>query len=237
MRLMLTFCRTSDRPGTKEESTVSLIYLHPSLRYPLHRRKESLYSGIDPSTYSATSQTGYKWGFAANTTRVDVAALQATREEVGAATYGRASQSQSGSGESGKRVHGPALPSASDLVLAREVAGESEARERGLKRRRERAEAKERVEDMVGPKEVGREGMMEKKRARREGDKAFREKGDDGMVETDEATLLGGGDSFKERCALCPVGCDTVADWLLQNCATRRGSEAFRGKAECRQGR
>jgi hypothetical protein len=52
---------------------------------------------------------------------------------------------------------------------------------------------------MVGPKEVGREGMLEKKRARREGDRAFREKGDDGFVEADEKTLLGGGDSFRER--------------------------------------
>jgi len=54
---------------------------------------------------------------------------------------------------------------------------------------------------MVGPKEVGREGMLEKKRARREGDRAFREKGDDGFVEADEKTLLGGGDSFRERIA------------------------------------
>ena len=41
--------------------------------------------------------------------------------------------------------------------------------------------------------------MLEKKRARREGDRAFREKGDDGFVEADEKTLLGGGDSFRER--------------------------------------
>jgi hypothetical protein len=51
---------------------------------------------------------------------------------------------------------------------------------------------------MVGPKEVGKEGMLEKKRARREDDRAFREKGDDGF-EADESTLLGGGDSFRDQ--------------------------------------
>jgi hypothetical protein len=57
---------------------------------------------------------------------------------------------------------------------------------------------------MVGPREVGKEGMLEKKRARREADKSFREKGDDGL-EADETTLLGGGDSFKQQYVwLCP---------------------------------
>jgi hypothetical protein len=78
---------------------------------------------------------------------------------------------------------------------------EYQAAERGVKRKRDRAEAKERVEDMVGPKEVGKEGMLEKKRARREDDRAFREKGDDGF-EADESTLLGGGDSFRDQYAL-----------------------------------
>ena len=94
---------------------------------------------------------------------------------------------------------GPTLPSASDLVLARESAAEYDSAERSYKRKREKAEAKERIEDMVGPKEVGREAMLEKKRARREGDRSFRERGDEGFAETDEGTLMGGGDSFKER--------------------------------------
>lgn len=99
-------------------------------------------------------------------------------------------------------MQGPTLPSASDLVLARETASEYQDEERKYKRKREREEVKDRIEDMVGPKEVGREGMLEKKRARREGDRAFRDKGDDGM-EADESTLLGGGDSFKERYVSC----------------------------------
>lgn len=119
---------------------------------------------------------------------------------MGAATYGREVSTSNPSGSS--RVLGPTLPSSADLTLSREAASEYESAERSYKRKRDRLEAKERVEDMVGPKEVGREGMLEKKRVKREGDRAFREKGDDGFVEADEKTLLGGGDSFKERCVI-----------------------------------
>jgi hypothetical protein len=60
------------------------------------------------------------------------------------------------------------LPSASDLTLGREMNAEQQLDIRAHKRKREKAEGKERVEDVVGPKEVRREGMLEKKRAKRE---------------------------------------------------------------------
>lgn len=94
---------------------------------------------------------------------------------------------------------GPALPSSADRVLAEEEAEERRAAELQRKRKRERAEDKDRVEDMVGPKEIGKAGMLEKKRVKREDDRAFRERGDDGFIEADDRTLMGGGDSFKER--------------------------------------
>lgn len=158
---------------------------------------EALYRGVEAQ--SASSQTGYKWSFASKASKADSAAVQAAREEVGAATYKRARSDHSGPSASGSgRVQGPTLPSQSDLTMAREEEESRGLSARDLKRKRDRKEEKERVEDMVGPKEVGREGMLEKKRARRETDRAFREKGDDGF-EADESTLLGGGDSFKER--------------------------------------
>ena len=129
---------------------------------------------------------------------MDGDALRKVRESVGAATYGRDAGLSSSSGGGG-RVIGPTLPSSSDLTLSREAASEYEGAERAYKRKRDRLEENERVEDMVGPKDVGREGILEKKKAKRENDKAFREKGDDGFVESDEKTLLGGGDSFRER--------------------------------------
>ncbi|KAK0209143.1 hypothetical protein DFS33DRAFT_1415419 [Desarmillaria ectypa] len=150
---------------------------------------EKLYAGVDSSSIPATSQTSYKWSFASKS---DGEALRAARESVGAATQSRAL-----SGSSAGRVQGPTLPSAADLVLAREMDAEYRDEERKYKRKRERTEDKERIEDMVGPREVGREGMLEKKRARREADKSFREKGDD-SVELDDSALFAG-DSFQAR--------------------------------------
>ncbi|PPQ69477.1 hypothetical protein CVT25_002041 [Psilocybe cyanescens] len=169
----------------------------------------SYYDGIAPGSIPATSNTSYKWSFASKS-RADEEALRVARAEVGAATYGRGSSSRStaydetaersslpsGSG----RVLGPAMPSASDLTLAQELTKEQRDEERAYKRKREKLDAKERMEEMVGPKPVGREGMMEKKKLRREGDRAFREKGDEGL-ELDESTLMGGGDSFKDQLA------------------------------------
>jgi len=162
---------------------------------------KSLYAGIDPSKQSATSQTAYKWSFASRRSRAEDEALQAARAEVGAATYRAGGESSSRSGDgSNKRVQGPSLPPQADRVLAREAAEESASAERDYQRKRDRAEARERVEDMVGPREVGRERVLEKKRERREGDRAFRERGDEGLA-VDEGTLLGGGSSFKAEIA------------------------------------
>ncbi|KAF5352333.1 hypothetical protein D9756_006153 [Leucocoprinus leucothites] len=161
------------------------------------------YEGIDTSSAQASDHTAYKWSFTSKQTRADDNALRVAREEISAATNVRDHSFQaaaSGSGGSGGRVIGPAMPSASDLTLAREYATEREEEERRHQRKRDKAEAKDRVEDMVGPKAVGREAMLEKKQVRRENNRAFRERGDDGL-DMDESTTMGGGDSFKERIA------------------------------------
>lgn len=92
------------------------------------------------------------------------------------------------------------MPSAADLTLARELTKEQRDEERAYQKKREKLDAKDRLEEMVGPKPVGKEAMFEKKRAKREGDRSFRERGDDGL-ELDESTLMGGGDSFREQMA------------------------------------
>lgn len=128
--------------------------------------------------------------------------MQVARAEVGAATYGVGNgPSTTPGGGSIKRVKGPTMPPQADRILAREAAEEKAAEEREYQRKRDRAEARERVEDAVGPREVGRERMLEKKRERREGDRAFRERGDEGL-DVDEGTLMGGGDSFKAQWVL-----------------------------------
>jgi len=152
------------------------------------RSLESIYQG---ATEKAPT-TRHRWNFASKTSKKDSDAIRAVREEVEASKVG-------GSSTSSKRVLGPTLPSRADRVLAEEEVEERRAAEIHRKRKRERAEDKDRVEDMVGPKEIGKAGLLEKKRVKRENDKAFREKGDDGFVEADDRTLMGGGDSFKER--------------------------------------
>ena len=162
----------------------------------------SLYSGVE--TQSASSQTAYRWSFASKASKNDNDAVQAARNEVDSATWNRPSRAgEAGPSSGSRRLQGPTLPSQSDLTLAREVADEGRKAERDYQRKRDRRDAKDRVEDMVGPKEVGKEGMLEKKRARREADKAVREKGDDGF-EADETTLMGSGGSFQEAYVSIP---------------------------------
>ncbi|KAF9260793.1 hypothetical protein L218DRAFT_906430 [Marasmius fiardii PR-910] len=165
----------------------------------------TLYAGIENSDLPATSQTSYKWSFTSKSTRADNEAIKQARESVGAATQNRpdplgSSSSAPGPSSSKGRMQGPTLPSASDMQLAKETAAELREEERKYKRKRERVEDRERIEDMVGPKEVGREGMLEKKRMKRENDRTFRERGDEGL-EADESTLMGGGDSFRAHIA------------------------------------
>lgn len=54
---------------------------------------------------------------------------------------------------------------------------------------------------MLGPRSVGKEAQLEKKRVQRENNRAFREAREDAGLELDEGTLMGGGDSFKDQIA------------------------------------
>ncbi|KAF9069336.1 hypothetical protein BDP27DRAFT_1383237 [Rhodocollybia butyracea] len=164
---------------------------------------KSLYAGVDISTIPSQAQTGYKWSFASKASRADDEALKRARASVSAATRLRDIEEPFDSPSTSRgssRMQGPTLPSAADMQLARELTTETREEERNLKRKREKKEDKDRIEDMVGPREVGREGMLEKKRAKRDSDRTFRDKGDEGL-EADESTLMGGGDSFKQQVA------------------------------------
>ena len=108
------------------------------------------------------------------------------------------SHGEGSSSRPGGRIQGPTMPPGFDLTLAREEAAEHRDEERAHKRKRDKMETKDRIEEMVGPKPVGREGMLEKKKLKRENDRDFREKGDEGL-EIDEKTLMGGDDSFRAQ--------------------------------------
>ena len=178
---------------------------------------ETYYDGINSASIPATINTAYKWSFASKKTRADDDALRNAREQVGAATYGHqqdpvlVSHADGPSSRPGGRIQGPAMPPGFDLTLAREQAAEHRDEERTHKRKRDKMETKERIEEMVGPKPVGREGMLEKKKLKRENDRDFREKGDEGL-EMDEKTLMGGDDSFRAQ-----YDCLLRADQILTN--------------------
>ncbi|KAF9528107.1 hypothetical protein CPB83DRAFT_854889 [Crepidotus variabilis] len=173
------------------------------------------YEGITPGTLAATTNTSFKWGFASKASKAETSALRAARVEVGAATYKVSvddiepdmdnEDSQSGpSARGGGRVQGPARPSASDLTLANELLASQRAEDGKYKHAKNKRETKERIEEIVGPKEGGREGRLENQKVKRENDRDFREsrggRGDEGL-EVDESTLMGGSDSFKAMIA------------------------------------
>ena len=96
---------------------------------------------------------------------------------------------------------GPTLPTSGDLTLAQESAESARLAELSAQRKRSRVEERERIDDMVGPKPIGREGQLEKKRARRENDRAARDQKDDAIGDWDESVLMGSGDgdSFQAK--------------------------------------
>jgi hypothetical protein len=158
---------------------------------------EKLYAGVEPE---AQPNTAYKWGFAGKVSKTDRNALAAAKDDIHSATWNRPSGSASTqpTSSSSRRAMGPSMPSAADLTYAKEISSEQAILDRKNERKRQRNEERDRVEDMVGPKPVGREGQMEAKRAKREGNKSFQEAKDEGFSAVDEKTLLGGGDSFRD---------------------------------------
>jgi hypothetical protein len=133
------------------------------------------------------------------TSKADRDALAAARSDIRSSTNDlpAGSSSASVSAATSRRAVGPTLPSASDLTLARELVVDQAVTDRKSDRKRQRAEEKERVEEMVGPKPLGREGQLEAKRAKRENDKEFRDAKDDGFSAVDEKTLMGESNSFQ----------------------------------------
>lgn len=140
-------------------------------------------------------------------------------------------------GSTTRPIQGPFLPGrsgpSSDRQFDRELDAERLDRERRASRKRAREEDNEHVEDVIGPKAVGREGALEAKRAKRENDRAFREREAEDDFGDD---FLMGGDSFKSRC-IHKVKYVCNADVLLQARSTGRREAEARGKISNAAGR
>src|SRR5258706_2270615 len=161
------------------------------------RLPKTYYEGVQAADNPSSASTSYKWSFTSSL-QVNSKDLRLAREGVSEATRG--SIAGTSGGPSNRPVQGPLLPGpsglSSDRQYDRELDAELQDRERRASRKRAREEEHERIEDVIGPKSVGREGALEAKRARRENDKAFRE------AEAEDAfgdDFLMGGDSFKAR--------------------------------------
>ncbi|KAK2599621.1 hypothetical protein N8I77_011359 [Diaporthe amygdali] len=96
---------------------------------------------------------------------------------------------------------GPGIPTLSDLDLQREAAAEEREEQRNdlrQARKSDRAQQKERLDELVPRAEPGtRERMLEKKALVNDKMKGFRE-GGDAMEEVGDGDLMGGGDSIAE---------------------------------------
>ncbi|QRV79909.1 hypothetical protein RhiJN_07924 [Ceratobasidium sp. AG-Ba] len=198
---------------------------------------ESIYTGnaATKTTQPASSNTAYRWSFASGDSKVNMAELKSAREAVRRATYGDEPVQVVSS--SLRSPIGPTLPpgsslSSSDRTLQREAEIENAKQERRVMNKRTR----ERLEDEdggIGPKQVGREGTMEKKRARREEDRAMRDRKEDGGLEIGEDFLMGAGSSDSFRAAIAKRDA-ARARWAekkqVDNSGTQERRAALRAK-------
>jgi len=156
------------------------------------------YEGVQAADNPSSASTSYKWSFTSNL-QVNSKDLRLAREGVNDATRG--SMASAIGGPSNRPPQGPLPPGrsglSSDRQYDRELDAERLDRESRAGRKRAREEENGRVEDVIGPKSVGREGALEAKRARRENDRAFREREAEDDFGDD---FLMGSDSFKSRC-------------------------------------
>ncbi|KAH0837804.1 hypothetical protein J3R83DRAFT_6001 [Lanmaoa asiatica] len=160
---------------------------------------EGSYHDTRATTGSTANRTAYKWLFSDKCSSVDANALRAAREVDSARSSGAMDVFIGPPTAAIVSSDPPSHPHRTSSSHVRPY--RTPSLERDLKRKRDRAEAKDHLEDMVGPKKLGQQGMLEKKRAWRENDHTFREKGDD-EYEGDESMLLGGKDSFRDQCVV-----------------------------------
>lgn len=141
------------------------------------------YNGVE----APATQTSYKWSFSgpevSKPSKHSPSPISRSKN-----TYSHGSS----------RVVGPAMPTVTDRQLLREQEEERAAVQLQLAKSRERQEKKDRIEDQIGPKEVGRAGQLEKKRAQRESNKAAADAKDDAGLEINDRDLMGGSDNFHD---------------------------------------
>ena len=160
---------------------------------------------------AASAQTGYKWSFANNRSKVDKTELERLRTDVDKMTNGQGGIIAGPSVSTTRSAIGPSLPSAGRTIgpampssmafsanhADRQLALEEQREEAARERKAERNKAYGRAEELV-PKTGGREGKLEERRATNAENRMYREKDPSAGIELDEATLMGGGNEFQK---------------------------------------
>ncbi len=176
--------------GRLSRTSLFTLMLEPA---SCQRNLTHTYSSTPETSHApASSTTAYKWSFATKgtITRSEREAIDGVRG-TGTSRYayavdesafdGPALLTTATSNATVRTPRGPTLPNPGDLTLAHESAESARLAELSVQRKRARADERERVDDMLGSKPIGREGQLEKKRARRENDRAARDQKDDAM--------------------------------------------------------
>lgn len=137
--------------------------------------------------WGSPNQTAYEWSFADEGSSLDANAVCVAREEVDPVTY----HPSAGSGRHAHRTANATATSSNQLSRLHQISCYREKPYRSIQPpiatsngKRDRVEAKERLEDMVRPKKVGLERMMGNEHPRRKIDRACRGKGNN-RYETD----------------------------------------------------
>ena len=169
------------------------------------------YRTIASTSVAASAQTGYKWSFANNRSKVDKTELERLRTDVDKMTNGQGGIIAGPSVSTTRSAIGPSLPSAGRTIgpampssmafsanhADRQLALEEQREEAARERKAERNKAYGRAEELV-PKTGGREGKLEERRATNAENRMYREKDPSAGIELDEATLMGGGNEFQK---------------------------------------
>lgn len=101
----------------------------------------------------------------------------------------------------GMMVQGPSRPTAiADLQYQREAESDARAAEKDYGRQLEKRDRREAKEEERDSRATGRDRLQEKRAERRGANREFASRNDDAGLEVDEATLMGGEDSFAAKC-------------------------------------
>ncbi|KAL8279661.1 hypothetical protein RQP46_007974 [Phenoliferia psychrophenolica] len=156
------------------------------------RLSPKFYSGISASSISSSISSGYSWSFSKASQREldDASSIRKSIDSTG----GRAAPPSAGP----RPTLGPMMPPSSSSAMSQLQDTRSEReKEREWEKEKRKKDAREGREEERDGRATGRDRVMEKRREANAGVREMKEAREGGgMVEVDDATLMGSGGSF-----------------------------------------